>query len=124
MQVECGKRYRVAAAARGRQARAVEPVSTVSGPRPRTARWEAFKENGRMGSSGAGEWDRSPNPEVSLGDISLRPHGPNFIKPSSSISERLSFSSKPLTEPREGGGGTCGWSMSFLPPTGSCFLVV
>ncbi|RVW86988.1 hypothetical protein CK203_043513 [Vitis vinifera] len=31
--------------------------------RPRTARWEAFKENGRMGSSGAGEWDRSPNPE-------------------------------------------------------------
>ena len=105
MQVECGKRYRVAAAARGRQARAVEPVSTVSGPRPRTARWEAFKENGRMGSSGAGEWDRSPNPEVSLGDISLRPHGPNFIKPSSSISERLSFSSKALTKPRGGGVG-------------------
>ena len=43
-QVECGKRHRAVAGARGKLASAAERDSTVSGPRPRTAGWEAYKE--------------------------------------------------------------------------------
>ena len=82
-----------------------------------------------MGSSGAREWDRGPNPirlvEVGLGDNSLGPHGPNFNKPFLSLSGKLSSSFRAPTEPAK---GPWGWSRSFLPskvpPPGSCFLVV
>ena len=43
-QVECGRRHKAVASAGGRLASAAELDSIMSGPRPRTTGWEAYKE--------------------------------------------------------------------------------